>query len=90
MPFPLPDADLAAFAGAVLGFQLGDVGFELFEVVDAVVADAKGADFAGLLGFDEGVPGAEAGGAAAVGGMDEVAVVLASVLRAIGFKGLIS
>ena len=39
-------------------------------MVDAVVGDAEGADEARALGFDEGEPGAEAGGAAAVGGVD--------------------
>ena len=42
-------------------------------MVEAVVGDADGADEAGALGFDEGEPGAGAGGCAAVGGVDEVA-----------------
>lgn len=39
-------------------------------MVDAVVGDADGADAAGGLGFEEGTPAAEAGFAAAVGGVD--------------------
>jgi hypothetical protein len=39
-------------------------------VVDSVVGDTEGADVAGFLGGEESVPGAEAGGAAAVGGVD--------------------
>ena len=38
--------------------------------MEAVVGDAEGADEAGALGFDEGEPGAGAGGEAAVGGVD--------------------
>ena len=39
VPFPLSDADLAAFTRAVLGFELRNVGLEFFEVDDAVVGD---------------------------------------------------
>lgn len=70
MQLPLPHADLSALAFAVLAFQFLDVGFEFVEVVDAVVGDTDGADGAGVFGFDEGAPGAGAGFAAAVGGVD--------------------
>ena len=74
MQLPLPDIDVAAAAGAVLGVEGVDVGLQLGEVVHAVVGDADGADFAAALGFEEGAPGTEAGGAAAVGGVDEISV----------------
>lgn len=72
MQLPLADADLAAFAFAVLRLELLDVGFEFVEMVHAVVGDADGADPAGVLGFDQSAPGAEAALFAAVGGVDEV------------------
>ena len=75
MQFPLPDADLPAFASTVLGFEGGDVRLQFFEVVDAVVGDTDGVDLAGRLGFDEGAPGAETGVPSAVGGVDEVTLV---------------
>lgn len=37
---------------AALGFEFTYVLLELVEVMYAVVADANGADFAGLYGFD--------------------------------------
>ncbi len=70
MQLPLPDGDDAACAGAVVGFQGLDVRFQLGEVVESVVGDAKGADLAGFLRGEECVPGAETGGRAAVGGVD--------------------
>lgn len=70
MDFPLADADFSAVSWAVLGFEVFDGGFELVEVVDAVVGDADGADLAGLLGFDEGAPGAGSGSGTAVRGVD--------------------
>jgi len=71
---PLADGEDAAGTGAVGAFEVLDVRFELVEVVEAVVGDAEGADEAGFLGGDEHVPGFEAGGAAAVGGVDQVEV----------------
>jgi hypothetical protein len=67
---PLADGEGAAGVGAVGAFEGLYVRFELVEVVEAVVGDAEGADAARLLGRDERVPGAEAGAAAAVGGVD--------------------
>lgn len=93
MQFPLADADLTAFAFAVFGFEFGDVGGQFFEVVDAVVGDADGADLTGGLGFDEGAPGAETAVTAAVGGVDEVAGGFVSFtgafhVQAWGFSGV--
>lgn len=85
MNFPLPDRDDAAGIGAVQGVQVLDVGFEFGEVVEAVVGDAEGADLACPLGREEGVPGSEAGGAAAVGGVDQVEVYV--VERGLGEGG---
>lgn len=76
----MADADFTAFAFAVLGIEFGDVGFEFVEVVDAVVGDADGADEAGLLGFEEGEPGAAAGLFAAVRCVDEISISFMNIL----------
>ena len=90
MQFPLAHAQHAAgvWLTAVLGF---DVTLQLVEMVHAVVGHADGADLAGLLGLDEGTPGAEACFVAAVGGVDEVEIDVGEVGlgegRGYGFLG---
>lgn len=88
----LADGDDAAVAP--LGLELGDVLLELVKVVDAVVADADGAELALLDRLDEGLPGALARRRAAVGRVEEhqVHVLDAGGLEALldlGFRALV-
>lgn len=67
---------------------LVDVFFEFVEVVDTVVGDSDRADFACLLGFYQGAPGAETGFFAAVGGVEEGPFYLVSFfLRCVVLDG---
>lgn len=70
---PLPNVDRATSAFAVLGFELFDIGLQFVEMVHAVVTDAKGTYFPGLLGLDESAPGAETTFPSAVRGVNQVA-----------------
>ena len=58
MQFPLPYADLTSSPLAIPFLEFFDIGFELIEMMDAVIRDTDGADQAGFLGFGEGTPGA--------------------------------
>lgn len=72
MQFPLADRDGASGSRSVSGFERFDVRFEFLQVVDSIVGDAERADLAGLLGGEECVPGFQARGLTAVGGVDQV------------------
>lgn len=65
----LADIDLAADAAV-------NVLLELIEMVNTVVGDANGADFSGLLRFDESPPGACASLLSSVWGVDQDSTML--------------
>lgn len=72
MQFPLTDANLTAFALAMLFIELLDVCLQLLQMMNSVIGDAQRADFTGLLRFDQGSPGPRSRLFPAVGSMDQI------------------
>lgn len=81
MQFPLPYTYFTTFAFATLTFELLDVRLELIEMVDAVVGYAQGADFASLLRFNQGTPGAIAAFFTTVWGVYQISAIPSSAPR---------
>lgn len=72
MQFPLPDTDLSPPTLAPFRVNFFDVSLKLVQMMHTIVADANGADPAGLLGLKKSPPGPVACNFASIRAMDEI------------------